>query len=109
MAAKKKPKPIDESAIKKKPRKKKEPAEKKEAVAAKAAPKAKKSRGKKEAEVVRLRIYWGVFNHQLKRVALFDFNQRKAAEKRAEELSTGDKPHFVQKVKEKVEEVAEKG
>ncbi|MCE2791683.1 MAG: hypothetical protein ACK493_13210 [Planctomycetota bacterium] len=103
MAAKKKPKPLDESAIKKKPRKKKEPTEKKEA----AAPKPKKSR-KKEAEVVRLRIFWGVFNHQLKRVALFDFNQRKAAEKRAEELSTGDKPHFVQKVKEKVEEVAEK-
>lgn len=104
MAAKKKPKPLDESAIKKKPRKKKEPTEKKEAAAAKP----KKSRAKKEAEVIRLRIFWGVFNHQLKRVALFDFNQRKAAEKRAEELSTGDKPHFVQKVKEKVEEVVEK-
>jgi hypothetical protein len=93
MAAKKKPKPLDESAIKKKPRKKKEPTEKKEAAVAKP----KKTRAKKEAEVVRLRIFWGVFNHQLKRVALFDFNQ-----------STGDKPHFVQKVKEKVEEVVEK-
>jgi len=104
MAAKKKPKPIDESAIKKKPRKKTEAAEKGEA-----APKVKKTRAKKEAEVVRLKIYWGVFNHQLKRVALFDFNQRKAAEKRAEELSTGDKPpHFVQKIKEKVDESTEK-
>jgi len=108
MAAKKKPKPLDESAIKKKPSKKKEPAEKKGEKKAAAPPKPKKPRAKKEAEVVRLRIYWGVFNHQLKRVALFDFNQRKAADKRAEELSTGDKPHFVQKVKEKVEEVAEK-
>jgi hypothetical protein len=86
MAAKKKPKPIDESAIKKKPRKKKEAGEK-----AEAAPKAKKTRAKKEAEVVRLKIFWGVFNHQLKRVALFDFN-----------------PHFVQKIKEKVEEPTEK-
>jgi hypothetical protein len=104
MAAKKKPKPIDESAIKKKPRKKKEAGEK-----AEAAPKVKKTRAKKEPEVVRLKIFWGVFNHQLKRVALFDFNQRKAAEKRAEELSVGDKPpHFVQKIKEKVDESTEK-
>lgn len=104
MAAKKKPKPIDESAIKKKPRKKKEAGEK-----AEGAPKVKKPRAKKEPEVVRLKIFWGVFNHQLKRVALFDFNQRKVAEKRAEELSAGgDKPHFVQKIKEKVEEVVEK-
>lgn len=64
---------------------------------------AKRSR-KKEAAVERFRIYWGVFNHTLKRVALFEFNQRKAAEKRAAELSEGGKPpHFVQKIKEPID------
>jgi hypothetical protein len=39
----------------------------------------------------------------MKRIALYDFNQRKAAEQRAEELSPeGKPPHFVQKVKEDV-------
>ena len=39
----------------------------------------------------------------MKRVALYEFNQRKAAEKRAKELSPeGKPPHFVQKVKEDV-------
>lgn len=104
MAVRKKPKPLDESEIKKKPKKKKE---KPEGTPAVAKEKPKKSRAKKEAEEVRLKLFWGVFNHQLKRVALFDFNQKKAAEKRAEELSAGEKPqHFVQKVKEKVEESA---
>lgn len=61
---------------------------------------AKRSR-KKEAVADRFKIYWGVFNHALKRVALYEFNQRKAAEKRAQELNEGGKPpHFVQKIKE---------
>jgi hypothetical protein len=62
-----------------------------------------KRKSKKEAEVLRLRVFWGVFNHAMKRVALYDFNQRKAAEKRAKELSPeGKPPHFVQKVKEEI-------
>jgi hypothetical protein len=66
--------------------------------------KKRKSR-KKKSEVVRRKLFWGVFNHAMKRVALYDFNQRKAAEKRAEELSPeGKPPHFVQKVKEDVVE-----
>jgi hypothetical protein len=67
---------------------------------------AKKSRSrKKPAAETRLKIFWGVFNHASKRVALYDFNQRKAAEKKAKELSEGGKPpHFVQKVKEAVVE-----
>lgn len=75
----------------------------KEKKTAKKAP-AKKSRSKKkEPAEARKRLFWGVFNHALKRVALFDFNQKKAALKRAEELSEGGKPpHFVQKVKEEV-------
>ena len=43
----------------------------------------------------------------MKRVALYEFNQRKAAEKRAKELTdSGKPPHFVQKVKEEVKEEA---
>ncbi len=64
----------------------------------------RKSRAKTAAEV-RMKLYWGVFNQSLKRVALYEFNQRKQAEQKAEDLSKGGKaPHFVQRVKEAVEE-----
>lgn len=64
----------------------------------------RKSR-KKEVAEVRMKLFWGVFNQSLKRVALFEFNQKKQAEKKAEELSqSGKSPHFVQKVKEAIEE-----
>ncbi len=70
--------------------------------------KKKAKRKKKAAAVVRMKVYWGVFNHAMKRVALYDFNQRKAAEKRAKELTdSGKPPHFVMKVKEQVEEPKE--
>ena len=46
----------------------------------------------KAAEVIRRKLFWGVFNHAMKRVALYEFNQRKAAEKRAQELSPEGKP-----------------
>ena len=62
----------------------------------------RKSRAK-AAKEVRLKAYWGVFNQSLKRVALFEYNERKKAEKKAEELS-GKTPHFVQPVKEEIEE-----
>lgn len=70
--------------------------------AAEKAPKAKrKTRAKKVDVPDRLKLYWGVYNHSLKLISKFEFNQRKAAEKRAQELSEGGKPpHFVQKVKE---------
>jgi hypothetical protein len=65
--------------------------------------KKKRKTRKKKTEEVRRKLFWGVFNHAMKRVALYDFNQRKAAEKRAKELSPeGKPPHFVQKVKEDV-------
>lgn len=64
----------------------------------------RKSRAKAKAEV-RMKLFWGVFNQSLKRVALYEFNQRKVAEKKAEDLSKGGKsPHFVQRVKEAIEE-----
>ncbi|MEZ6114641.1 MAG: hypothetical protein R3C99_27060 [Pirellulaceae bacterium] len=52
-----------------------------------------------------MKLYWGVYNQSMKRVALFDFNQKKQAEKKAEALSaSGKSPHFIQKVKEPVVE-----
>ena len=62
------------------------------------------SRAKSVADV-RMKLFWGVFNQSLKRVALYDFSQKKQAEKKATELSkAGKSPHFVQKVKEVIEE-----
>ncbi len=70
----------------------------------KKAPAKRKSRAK-AAKEVRLKAFWGVFNQSLRRVALYDFNQKKEAEKKAKELSTsGKSPHFVQPVKEIIEE-----
>ena len=76
--------------------KKKAPAKKKAAK--------RKSRAKAAAEV-RLKAFWGVFNQSLKRVALYEYSQKKEAEKKAKELTAkGKSPHFVQPVKEIIEE-----
>ncbi|HEX5103417.1 MAG TPA: hypothetical protein VFV87_06380 [Pirellulaceae bacterium] len=70
----------------------------------KKAPVKRKSRAKSQ-EPERRRLFWGVFNQSLKRVALFDHTQKKAAEAKATELSgTGKSPHFVMKVKEAIAE-----
>ena len=81
-----------------------EAAEKKATAKKKAAKsKASSRKSKKSAEDMRLRLYWGVFSQNLKRVAVFEFDQKKEAQKRAEELSKGGKsPHFIQKVKEEI-------
>ena len=64
----------------------------------------RKSRSKAAAEV-RLKAFWGVFNQSLKRVALFEYAQRAQALKKAEELTQTNKtPHFVQLVKEVIQE-----
>jgi len=66
--------------------------------------KPRKSRAKDPAQI-RLKAFWGVFNQSLKRVALFDHCERKQADKKAAELSqAGKSPHFVQPVKEVIEE-----
>lgn len=63
----------------------------------------RKSRAK-STEPARKMLFWGVYNQSLKRVAKYDFTQKKAAEAKAAELSTGGKsPHFVQKCKEEIE------
>jgi len=77
--------------------KKKEAGEKKPAVK-------RKSRVKTPKEV-RLKAFWAVFNQSMKRVALFDYSQRKQALKKAEELTASAKtPHFVAPHKEVIEE-----
>jgi hypothetical protein len=64
----------------------------------------RKSRAKEPVDV-RMKVFWGVFNQSLKRVATYEFNQKKEAEKKAEALSaSGKSPHFVQKIKEVIEE-----
>ncbi|MGD9646967.1 MAG: hypothetical protein AB7U73_14740 [Pirellulales bacterium] len=64
----------------------------------------RKSRAKTPKEV-RLKAFWGVFNQSMKRVAVFEYNQRKHADQKANELSTNQKtPHFVQLVKEVIQE-----
>jgi hypothetical protein len=67
-------------------------------------PAKRKSRAKSSKET-RLKAFWGVFNQSLKRVALYEFSERKEAEKKAKELTaSGKSPHFIQPVKEAVQE-----
>ncbi len=74
----------------------------------KTAPKRKAAKRKVKAKDpvdVRIKLYWGVYNQALKRVATFEYFQKKEADKKAETLSqSGKAPHFVQKVKEVIEE-----
>lgn len=104
----------------KKTAKKKTTTTKKAAKTAKKAPAAKKAEPKKKAAAkkkpakrtrsraakeIRLKAFWGVFNQSLRRVALFDFNEKKQADKKAQELTkSGKSPHFVQPVKEVIDE-----
>ena len=95
------------AAIKKAPVKKKAAAIKGGgAVAVKKAAKKKpaKKRATRATKEIRLKAFWGVFNQSLKRVALFEFNERKLADKKAADLTkNGKSPHFVQPVKEVIE------
>ena len=72
--------------------------------AVKKPPAKRKSRAKVVKEV-RLKAFWGVFNQSLRRIALFEYSQRAEADKKAADLSESAKsPHFVQLVKEVIEE-----
>ena len=84
---------------------------KKKAATKKAAKKVAKKAAKKRAtrkkvvKDVRLKAYWGVFNSGLKRLAVFEYADKRAAEKKAKELSSGPKGnHFIQLVKEPITE-----
>lgn len=79
--------------------------------AEKAAPKKKKKAAKRKSRAkepvdVRMKVFWGVFNQSLKRVALYEYSQKKEADQKAKSLSKDDgkSQHFVQKVKEVIEE-----
>jgi len=96
------------TAKKKAPAKKKATPVKKEAATTKKKETEKKKPAKRSrsraAKEIRLKAYWGVFNQSLRRVALFEFNQRKQADKKAQDLTkSGKSPHFVQPVKEAIE------
>jgi hypothetical protein len=85
---------------------KKAPAKKEPAKTApvKKVPPKRKSR-QKSAKDIRLKAFWGVFNQSLKRVALFEYNEKKQAEKAAKDLTaSGKSPHFVQPVKEVIQD-----
>ncbi len=70
----------------------------------KKAPVKRKSRAK-VAKEVRLKAFWGVYSQTLRRISLFEYSQRAEADKKAAELSESQKtPHFVQLVKEAIEE-----
>ncbi|QDV26232.1 hypothetical protein [Aureliella helgolandensis] len=48
----------------------------------------------------RTRLYWAVFNQDLKRVAMFEFDKKAEAEKRAAKLmSASGEEHIIQKIK----------
>jgi hypothetical protein len=71
---------------------------------AKKAPAKRKSRAK-VAKEVRLKAFWGVFNQSMRRISLFEYSQRSEADKKAADLTESQKtPHFVQLVKEVIEE-----
>jgi len=68
-------------------------------------PPAKRKSRAKVAKEVRLKAFWGVFNQSLRRIAVFEYSQRNDAQKKADDLSESQKsPHFVQLVKEVIEE-----
>jgi hypothetical protein len=67
-------------------------------------PTKRKSRAK-SAKEVRLKAFWGVYNQSLKRVASFEYSERKQADKKAAELNAAQKtPHFVQVYKEPIQD-----
>lgn len=67
--------------------------------------KAKRKSRAKVAQEVRKKAYWAVVNQALKVVARFEFNEKEAADQKAEELSTSQKtPHFVKPMREEIVE-----
>ena len=64
-------------------------------------PAAKKPSRKKTVKEARMKAYWGVFSPAMKRLAMFEYADKKAAEKKASELGA---THFIQLVKEAITE-----
>ena len=71
------------------------------------APAAKARKPRKPKVAPRMRARWGVFDASMKQVAIFDYNQRAAADEKAAELAAKKKGiFFVQMVKEPMPEPA---
>jgi hypothetical protein len=88
----------DEDAPKKKKKKKVKP----KVVKPKAKPRTR------TAKVTRMKVVWGVFNNSNQRVATYDYPKRKEADEHAAKLTADKKnTHFVQPVKEAMEEKKE--
>jgi len=88
----------DEAPKKKKPKKVKAPPK----------PKATKSRAR-TVKVVRMRVVWGVFNNSHQMVASYEYPKKADAEAHAAKLMADKRQtHFVQPVKEPIEEKKEK-
>ena len=66
---------------------------------------AKKTTRRKVAKVSRMKAYWGIFTQGWKRVAMFEYADKKSAEKKAADLVASSRAHhFVQLVKEPISE-----
>jgi hypothetical protein len=84
-------------------------APKKKAKKKKAAPKVAKPKRTRAPKVTRMKVVWGVFSNSNQRVAVYEYPKRKEAEEHAARLTTDKKStHFVQPVKEPIEEKKEK-
>ena len=60
------------------------------------------------AKIVRMKVVWGVFNNSNQRVAVYEYPKRKEADEHAARLTADKKStHFVQPVKEPMEEKKE--
>jgi hypothetical protein len=70
--------------------------------------KAKPKSRSRAAKVVRMKVVWGVFNNSNQRVAVYDYPKRKEADDHAAKLTADKKStHFVQPLKEPMEEKKE--
>ncbi|MFN4260489.1 MAG: hypothetical protein ACK4RK_14440 [Gemmataceae bacterium] len=73
-----------------------------------AAPKIPKKPRSRVAKVTRMKVVWGVFNNSNQRVATFDYPKKHEAEELAAKLTVDKKNiHFIQPVKEPMEEKKE--
>ena len=71
-------------------------------------PKAKAKPRSRAPKIVRMKVVWGVFNNSNQRVATFDYSRRKDADEKAAQLTADKKStHFVQPIKEPIEEKKE--
>ena len=71
------------------------------------APAAKARKPRKPKVAPRMRVRWGVFDGSMKQVAIFDYNQRAAADEKAAELAAKkNSVFFLQMVKDLMPEPA---